>query len=93
MDKRANVRFIAGDLAAVEDPVAAVPLGISPNALKVAERQGPRLNQNVADKRGGSLPPSPDPDLPAPGSVMAIAPIHLPAVISGMKRSTCSLLP
>lgn len=79
----------SGDLAAVEDPVAAIPLGVSPNALKVTESQGQRLNQSVADKRGGPT----DPDLPAAGSVMAMAPMHLPAVISGMKRSTCSLLP
>ena len=32
-------------------------------------------------------------DLPAPGSVMAMAEMHFPAVIRGMKRSICSLEP
>lgn len=48
-------------------------------------------NQNIMTRRGDPLHVS-DPDLPASfHSVMAMAPIHLPSVISGMKPSICSL--
>lgn len=85
-------------LVAIEDPVAAVPPGVRPHTLKITERKEMTAHHSSAtllllvpismmlQQRSSS-------DLPAPGSVMAIAPMHLPAVISGMKRSICSLLP
>lgn len=88
--------FLTQYLVAVEDPVAAIPLGVRPHTLKITEKiEVTSLRQHITDKRliGSIWSTLESPDLPAPGSVMAIALMHFPAVISGMKRSICSLLP
>lgn len=83
-------------LVAVEDPVAAVLLGVRPHTLKIAGKEKRLHHQSYAllvAMHVASCLLRLSPDLPAPGSVIAIAPMHVPAVILGMKRSTCSLLP